>query len=55
MMLDSVLVSGSAIAQRSIPHAPVCIGPGHSFLLHVWSASQSVAGNYELEVGHVER
>jgi hypothetical protein len=55
MMLDGVLVSGAAVAQRSIPHAPVCIGPQGSFLLHIWSASQSVAANYEIEIGHVER
>ena len=55
MMLDGVLVSGTNIAQRSIIHAPVCIGPGHSFLLHVWAASQTVASNFEFEMGHVER
>ncbi len=55
MALDGVLVSGTNIAQRSIIHAPVVIGPGASFLLHIWAASQTVASNFELEMGHVER
>jgi hypothetical protein len=54
-MIDGVLVSGTAIAQRSIPHPPVCIAPGGSFLLHLWAGSQSGAAAYEVEIGHVER
>ena len=53
--LDGVLVSGTAIAQRTVPHAPVVIAPGSSFLLHLWLPSQSAASSYEVDIGHVER
>ena len=55
MSLDGVLVSGSAIAQRSIPHPPVCIGPQGSFMLTLWGAGMSSAVSCEIEIGHVER
>ena len=55
LSLDGVLVSGAAIAQRSIPHAPVCIGPQGSFLLHLAGAGMSSAVSCEIEIGHVER
>jgi hypothetical protein len=55
MMLDSVLSTGTNIAQRSTAHPPVCIGPQASFLLHLWLPAQSAASSYEIEIGHVER
>ena len=55
LVLDGVLVSGTNCAQRNVPHPPVILGPGHTFALYLWSASQSVAANYEVEVGYVER
>lgn len=53
--LDGTLVSGAAVAQRSIPHPPVCLAPGGSFLLHLYGASAAAATTCEVEVGHVER
>lgn len=36
-------------------HPPVIIGPQQTFLLHLWLPAQSVASNYEIEVGWWER
>ena len=55
MQQDGVLVSGTAIAQRSVTHPPVCIAPQGSFLLHLWGTSQAAATSCEIEIGHVER
>ena len=55
MALDGVLVSGAAIAQRSIPHPPVCIGPQGSFMLCLAGAGMSSAVSCEIEITHVER
>lgn len=52
---DGVLVSGTAIAQRYLPHAPVVIGPGQWAAVHLWLPSQSVASSFEVELGHWER
>ena len=52
---DSVLTTGPNVAQRSLVHPPVCIGPGGSFLLNLWLPSQSAASSYEIEIGHVEK
>ena len=53
--VDTVLVSGTAIVQRNIPHVPVCIAPGGSFLFHLFGSSMAAATTCEVEVGHVER
>ena len=57
---DMPTAGASGVAQAtaldaSIPHAPVCIGPGGSFLLTLVLPSQSAASSYEVEVGHIER
>ena len=54
-MLDGVLVSGAAIAQRVVPHPPTVIAPGHTLAVHLWLPAQSVAGSYEVEIGYIER
>jgi hypothetical protein len=54
-VLDQVAIQTAAITQRSIPHVGVEIAPGHSFVMHIWSASQSVAASYELMLGYRER
>ena len=54
-MLDGVLISGTNVVQRCLPHSPVMISPQGSFLLYLWLASQSSASSYEVEVGHIER
>jgi hypothetical protein len=54
-MLDGVLVSGTNAAQRCIPHAAVAIAPGHTFLFHLWAASQTVAAVYDVMIAHRER
>lgn len=53
--LDGTLVSGAAVAQRNIPHPPVILSPQSTFALYLWSASQTVAANYEVEIGYIER
>ena len=55
MQQDGVLVSGTNIAQRSVTHPPVCIGPQGSLLLHLFGTSQAAATSCEVEIGHVER
>lgn len=55
MPLDGTLVSGTNIAQRAIPHPPVCIPPQCTFLLHLWGASMGTGPQFEIEIGHVER
>jgi hypothetical protein len=52
---DSVLTTGSNVAQRSLVHPPVCVGPGGSFILNLWLPSQGAASIYEIEIGHVEK
>ena len=52
---DSVTTTGSNVAQRSLPHPSVCVGPGGSFLLNLWLPSQGAASSYEIEIGHVEK
>ena len=53
--LDGTLISGAAIAQRSISHPAVCVAPGGSFLFHLYGTSMAAATTCEVEVGHVER
>lgn len=55
MMNDGVLVSGTAIVQRSIAHPGIVLGPQQWFGFHIWLASQSAASSYEVEIGHWER
>lgn len=55
MAMDSSTIPGTAPAMRSIPHAPVVLGPQQTFALYLWSASQTVAANIEVEVGYIER
>ena len=50
----------SGVAQASaltatIPHPPVCIAPGGTFLLSLVLASQSAASSYEVDIGHLEK
>ena len=54
-LLDGVLVSGTNVAQRTHPHCSVTIAPQCSFLLYLWSASQTVAASFEFELGWAER
>lgn len=53
--IDGVLVSGAAVAQRSIPHPAVCVAPGGCFLLHLYGTAMAAATTCEVEVHHVER
>lgn len=34
---------------------PVCIGPGQSFLVHQWAASQSTGPTFQVTLGYIER
>jgi hypothetical protein len=54
-MQDGVLVSGAAIAQRSIPHVGVEIAPGHSFLLYLWEPACTAAPTFEVHIAYHER
>ena len=56
---DMAETGPSGVAQASAltassAHAPVCIGPGGSFLLSLILLTQSAASSYELEIGHIE-
>lgn len=53
--LDSLAASTVTLVQRSIPHPPVCIAPGGSFLFHLYGTAMAAATTCEVEVGHVER
>jgi hypothetical protein len=35
--------------------APICIGPGQSFLVHQWAASQSTGPTFQVRLGYIER
>lgn len=48
-------IAGTAIARVTIPHAPVVIGPEQMFVLSLHAASQTVASQYEFELGFWER
>ena len=57
---DAPTAGSSGVAQATaldafVPHSPVCVGPGGSFLLTLVLPGQSVASSYEVEVGHIER
>jgi hypothetical protein len=48
-------VAGTAIAKLVIPHAPVVLGPEHSFVFSIHAASQTGAISFEFELGYWER
>lgn len=48
-----ISVSGIVFSQQSLPK--IVIPPQGSFLMHIWSASQTVAAQYFVEMGWVER
>jgi hypothetical protein len=48
---NGLVVSGTAISNLVVPCAPVVIGPQSGFQFGLYGASQSVAANYEFEVG----
>lgn len=58
---DIPLVGMTGVAQATgglavtLPHPPVCIAPGGSFLLGYFGASAGAAPSFEFEIGHVER
>ncbi len=48
---NGLVVSGTAISNLIIPCTPVVLGPQSGFQFGLFGASQSVAANYEFEVG----
>lgn len=48
-------IAGTAIARMVIPHAPVVLGPGQSFVMSLHAAAQTVGTSYEFELGFWER
>lgn len=48
-------IAGTAIADIVIPHVPVVLGPGDSFVFSIHAASQTVASEYEFNIGWYER
>lgn len=50
----SLITSGTAISNVAYGYAPLAIGPGGSFLVHQWAASQSAAPSFEIEFGYLE-
>lgn len=51
---DLAIATATAV-WKTIPHPPVCIAPGHSYLHHIYAASQSAAASWELVICHFER
>lgn len=51
----ALITSGTTICHATVNFHPVVIGPGQSFLLHQWSASQSGAITFEPTVSWFER
>ena len=51
----ALITSGTAICHATYNFHPVIIGPGQTFLLHQWSASQSGAITFEPTVSWIER
>ncbi|HXN32653.1 MAG TPA: hypothetical protein VN894_12360 [Polyangiaceae bacterium] len=50
-----VALSAAVPTAVTVPHPPVCIAPGSSFLLYYYGAAMGAAPSFELEIGHVER
>lgn len=50
----SLITTGTALANVSMGYAPTAIGPGGSFLVHQWAASQSTGPTFEVEFGFLE-
>lgn len=48
-------IAGTAIANIVIPHAPVVLDPGQTFVMSLHAASQTVASEYEFELHYTER
>jgi hypothetical protein len=51
----SLAKNGTAPSDFVIPLPPVVVAPGGCFLLYLWAASQSGAGQFEVDIGWVER
>lgn len=51
----ALITSGTAICHAVANFHPVILGPGQTFLLHQWSASQSGAITFEPTVSWIER
>ncbi len=51
----SLAKNGTAPSDFVIPHPSVAIAPGGSLLLYLWAASQSGAGQFEVDCDWVER
>lgn len=52
---SGMILAGTAELQRVIHCPPIIIGPGDSYHLVLWRASQSAASSYEVEIGVWER
>ncbi len=50
-----MILAGTAQLERIIHCPPIVIGPGDSYHLVLWRASQSAAASYEIEIGLWER
>lgn len=50
----SLITTGTAVSHVSFHYAPVVVGPGQSFLVHQWAASQSAAPDFEVEFAYIE-
>ncbi len=49
------VMAGTTELERVIHCPPIVLGPGHSYHLVLWRASQSGASSYEVELGFWER
>lgn len=54
-MTSSLQTTGTAVAHIYVPHAPVILGPGDSWLFQINAASQTAASSFEFQLGFWER
>jgi hypothetical protein len=52
---SGAVLGGTTELERGIQCPPIVLGPGHSYHLVLWRASQSAAASYECEIGFWQR
>jgi hypothetical protein len=52
---NAAVLAGTTQLERTIHCPPIVLGPGHSYHLVLWRASQSAAASYECEIGFWQR
>lgn len=53
--VGSIITTGTTQCTVNLRHCPVTIGPLQTYMLYLWSPSQSAASSYEISMGWIER